>query len=75
MHRWWLVVPDAAIVKPGELPADWGLMAISAGKLRVKKAALLLVPTPAPLEFTVSLMVAAAQSAHREPLRRDAPAT
>lgn len=24
--RWWLVVPDASIVKPGELPPGWGLM-------------------------------------------------
>jgi len=24
--RWWLVVPDRAIVRPGELPADWGLI-------------------------------------------------
>lgn len=25
--RWWLVVGDAAIVKDGELPAGWGLLA------------------------------------------------
>jgi hypothetical protein len=25
-HEWWLVVSDPAIVHPGELPADWGLM-------------------------------------------------
>lgn len=28
MDRWWLVVPDRALVKPGELPADWGLMVV-----------------------------------------------
>lgn len=25
-HQWWLVVSDPEIVKPGELPAGWGLM-------------------------------------------------
>lgn len=25
--RWWLVIADAAMVKPGELPDGWGLMA------------------------------------------------
>lgn len=24
--RWWLVVPDLDIVRPGELPAGWGLL-------------------------------------------------
>lgn len=28
MDRWWLVVPDAKIVKPGELPQDWGLLVL-----------------------------------------------
>lgn len=27
--RWWLVVADRSIVKPGELPSGWGLMVIS----------------------------------------------
>jgi hypothetical protein len=27
--RWWLVVSDRAIVKPGELPAGWGLMVVA----------------------------------------------
>lgn len=27
MDYWWLVVPDRDIVKPGELPAGWGLLA------------------------------------------------
>lgn len=39
MTYWWLVVPDAGIVKPGELPEDWGLMVLTNGKLRAKKAA------------------------------------
>ncbi len=27
--RWWLVVSDRSIVKPGELPDDWGLMVVT----------------------------------------------
>jgi hypothetical protein len=40
-HRWWLVVGDVAIVKDGELPEPWGLMAPNkAGdKLLIVKAA------------------------------------
>ncbi|MCU6481327.1 hypothetical protein [Arthrobacter sp. A2-55] len=73
MHHWYLVVPDAAIVKPGELPADWGLLVSSGEGLRAKVKAPRLAPEPAPLDFTISLMNAAAKTAHRESLHRDAP--
>lgn len=74
MHHWWLVVPDAAIIKPGELPEGWGLLAPgSDGKLRARKSAPRLIPEPPPLAFVMSLMASAARTAHREPLRRDAP--
>ena len=33
MHYWWLVVPDKSIVKPGEPPEGWGLMAIRGNRL------------------------------------------
>jgi hypothetical protein len=37
---WWLVIADAAMVKDGELPDGWGMMAVgSDGKLRVVKQA------------------------------------
>lgn len=37
---WWLVIADKAMVKDGELPANWGMMAIGTdGKLRVIKQA------------------------------------
>lgn len=37
---WWLVIADKAMVKAGELPKDWGLMAVgSDGFLRVFKQA------------------------------------
>lgn len=33
VHCFWLVVPDKALVKPGELPEGWGLLAPRGGKL------------------------------------------
>ena len=35
MNRWWVVVSDAAIVRDGELPGDWGLLALAGSGLRV----------------------------------------
>ena len=69
---WWLVVPDASIVKPGELPEDWGLIVQSGGKLRAKVAAPRLTPEPLTLDFIAGLTAAAARTASREPLHRDA---
>lgn len=74
MHHWWLVVPDATIVRPGELPEGWGLMVATAGgRLRAKAPAPRLEPEPIPVDLTISLMAAAARTAHRAQLRRDAP--
>lgn len=75
VHHWWLVVPDAAIVRPGELPEGWGLLSLenSGEKLRARIAAPRLTPEPLPLDMTITLMAAAARTAHREPLNRDAP--
>lgn len=73
MHHWWLVVPDASIVRPGELPEGWGLLALSGGRLRAKVQAPRLSPEPMPADLVISLMAAAARTAHRDPLRRDAP--
>lgn len=76
MHHWWLVVPDASIVKLGELPEDWGLLVPGPdGRLRARKSAPRLTPEPPPLGFIISLMSSASRTAHREPLRRDAPIT
>jgi len=69
---WWLVVPDASIVKPGELPEGWGLMAQSGKVLRAKVKAPKLAPVPLTLDFIAGLTAAAARTASREPLRRDA---
>lgn len=73
MHHWWLVVPDAAIVRPGELPDGWGLLVKSGGALRAKVKAHRSTPEPLPLDLSISLMAAAARTAHRDPLRREAP--
>lgn len=72
---WWLVVSDAKIVKDGELPHGWGLMALSPGGLRVRKKALALrtvrgsslddhrAAQPVPRGFATSLMRAVMKTA------------
>lgn len=45
---WWLVVSDKAIVKDGELPKGWGLMAIHGAGLSVVKQAIRR-PDPEPM--------------------------
>lgn len=73
LHHWWLVVSDAEIVKPGELPHDWGLLVKTGGTLRSKVNAPRLSPEPIPTDLSITLMSAAARTAYRDPLRRDAP--
>lgn len=69
---WWLVVSDASIVKPGELPEGWGLMVRSGNVLRAKVKAPKLDPEPLTLDFVAGLASAVQRTAMREPLRRDA---
>ncbi|GLU58606.1 hypothetical protein [Paenarthrobacter ureafaciens] len=71
-HRWWLVVPDASIVKPGELPEGWGLMVKAGNVLRAKHRAPKLDPEPLTLDFVAGLTAAVQRTAMREPLHRDA---
>jgi hypothetical protein len=73
MHHWWLVVPDASIVRRDELPEGWGLLVQSGDKLRVKIQAPRLDPEPMPADLIICLMASAAKTAHREPHHRDAP--
>lgn len=73
MHHWWLVVSDRSIVKAGELPDGWGLMVKSGRGLRAVVKAPRLAPEPMPTDFTICLMSAAAKTAHREVLHRQAP--
>jgi hypothetical protein len=66
MDRWWLVVPDVAIVKDGELPEGWGLMALSSrGALRVKVQAPQLNPEPLPRDLLATLMRSTAKTSKR----------
>lgn len=65
MDRWWLVVSDASIVKPGELPEDWGLMTVAGSRLRVKVDAPKLLPDPIPKAFLAPLLRATQATAER----------
>lgn len=66
MHFWWLVVSDKNIVKPGELPPGWGLMAPGAdGRLRAVKGAPRNNPEPMPIVMTAALLRATAKTAER----------
>lgn len=68
---WWLVVSDASIIKPGELPEGWGLMVKSGDRLRAKVKAPELTPEPLTLDFIAGLTAAVQRTAMREPLRMD----
>ncbi|UTT40233.1 hypothetical protein NMP99_02950 [Glutamicibacter mishrai] len=67
---WYLVVSDASIVKPDELPEGWGLMVKSGDRLRIKHHAPKLTPEPLTLDFVAGLASAAQRTAFREPLYR-----
>jgi hypothetical protein len=54
--RWWVVVGDAAIVKPGELPPTWGLMVPKGSGLGVVTDAPKLEPVPITRLFLAALM-------------------
>ena len=64
--RWWLVVSDQAIVKPGELPDGWGLMVAANGVVRVKRTAPTLTPEPHPPTFRAALLRATAKTNARQ---------
>lgn len=55
-HKWWLVIADPAMVKDGELPDDWGMMAVVDGTLKVIKKAPRLEPIPLTIDFVASLL-------------------
>lgn len=61
--RWWLVVGDRSIVRDGELPEPWGLMATDAKGLRIIKKAPKLNPQPLSREFFAALARRAAEGA------------
>ena len=75
----WLVVPDASIVKPDELPAGWGLLTLSKHtirgwgphpatttyRLRARTKAPKLTPEPLPIELLATLMRSTAKTSKR----------
>ena len=63
--RWWLVIPTADMVRPGELPVDWGLLVCHGAGLRVAKAAPKLKATPATRSFMAALLRAAVKTERR----------
>lgn len=54
--EWWLVVADRSIVKPGELPEGWGLMAPAGRKLRAVTKATCGEQHPIPVGLTAGLL-------------------
>lgn len=65
MHRWWLVVPDVAIVRD-DLPPEWGLMVVNGGTgARIVVQAPRLDPAPVPPTMLASLLRATAATAVR----------
>lgn len=71
MNRWWVVVPDAAIVRPGELPDGWGLMALAGSRLRAVTAAPRQEAEPMPPVRLVALMRAVQATAAARALREE----
>lgn len=55
-HKWWLVIADEKMVKEGELPEDWGMMAVVDGALKIVKKAPALAPVPLEIDFVASLL-------------------
>lgn len=66
--HFWLAVPDAAIVRDGELPPGWGLLAARATRAGAQLVARVTAPrravSPPPPESIASLLYAAAKTAH-----------
>lgn len=67
MDYWWLVVSDAGIVKDGELPAGWGLLAPTSGGgiLRTIRQAKRTYPADMPKSMMAAFVRSVAKTAHR----------
>lgn len=63
--RWWLVVPDAEIVKAGELPTGWGLIVVTNGVPRISRQAPTLTPQPWSRSFRAAFARAVQKTSHR----------
>lgn len=63
--RWWLVVPDQAIVRD-DIPDGWGLIAPDqSGRLRAVKPAPILSPEPMPRTLRAAILRATVRTAAR----------
>lgn len=63
-HFWWLVVPDAAIVR-NDLPDGWGLLVLGTSGLRQRVAAPKRAPESMPNGMNAALLRAAVKTAER----------
>ena len=66
MDRWWLVVPDPAIVRDGELPDSWGMLVVTADECHVIRRAPKLRPAPLSRNFVAGLMRSTMKTARAE---------
>jgi hypothetical protein len=64
--HWWIVVPDASIIRD-DLPSPWGLMVAKGAGLHTVVKAPKLTPVPADREFLASLLRTAIYSQPTEP--------
>lgn len=55
-NKWWLLIASEGMLKPGELPEDWGLMVAHGNGLRIVKEAPALEPEPITPQFITGLM-------------------
>lgn len=63
MNCWWIVASDPRIVRPGELPDDWGLMVMRGIEVSVKKRAPKRDAKPMPPSRLAALLRAVSQTA------------
>jgi len=70
MNHWWLAVPDAALVRDGELPDGWGLMVVRNGRIAVTRKAPRRDALPMPPTRLAALLRAVAVDArnHQPPV-------
>jgi hypothetical protein len=66
MDHWWLITPTKDIIKPEELPHDWGHLTIAGTTLRATKPAPKLTPQPIPRNTLTFIMRAIATTAARQ---------
>lgn len=69
MHYWWLVVPTASIVRPAELPEQWGLLVLRNGLLRAEKRA----PRCAAIPLTPERLAAFVRAVQKTAAARGTP--